>query len=346
MKKTLYHILIAVIGLITMSACHDEPEYDNTLYGNFDALWDIVDSRYCFFREKDLDWKEIGEKYRAMIKPGKTNGYDLFFICAAMLDELQDGHVNLSSRFDISYYRKWWTDYPQDFNLRTVQEYYLGFDYKTVSGIIYKTLSDSIGYMRYPSFSYTVGETSLDYVLASFSRTRGLIIDIRDNGGGALTNIKTLIGRFIDQKILTGYIMHKTGPAHDAFSKPFPIEYEPAPEGRIKWNRPIILLTNRSCYSAANDFTSVMKQLPNVTIVGARTGGGGGLPFSSELPVGWSVRFSACPILNSNMECIENGIDPTEGCEVHATDEELASGKDAILDFAIERLRVEPMPPR
>lgn len=325
------------------TGCHDEPEYGNTLYGNFDALWSIVDSRYCFFEEKDIDWKEVGERYRAMLKSGQ-NIYDLFFICSSMLDELQDGHVNLSSRFDTSYYRKWWTDYPQDFNLRTLQEYYLDFDYKTTGGIVYKTLPDEIGYMRYPSFVNTVGENSLDYVLASFAKTRGIIIDIRDNGGGALTNIKTLVSRFIKSKIRTGYIMHKTGPGHNDFSEPFPIEYEPASEYRVKWLGPIVLLTNRSCYSAANEFTSVMKQLSNVTIVGSRTGGGGGLPFTSEIPIGWSVRFSACPLLNSKMECIENGIDPTEGCEIHSTDEELAKGKDAILDFAIELLKQQPVP--
>lgn len=35
---------------------------------------------------------------------------------------------------------------------------------------------------------------------------------------------------------------------------------------------------------------------------------------------------------------IESGIDPTPGCEVHAPDDELAQGRDAILDFAIARL--------
>lgn len=87
-----------------------------------------------------------------------------------------------------------------------------------------------------------------------------------------------------------------------------------------------------------------MKSLPNVTVAGAKTGGGGGLPFSSELPNGWAIRFSACPILNAGMEQIEEGIDPSPGCEVHAPAEELAQGKDAILDFAINLLKDKPLP--
>lgn len=326
-----------------LTSCHDEPDYSDDIYGNFDALWDIVDRRYCFFEEKGLDWNEIGKTYREQIT-SETNSIELFFICAAMLDELQDGHVNLSSRFNTSYYRKWWSEYPQDFNLRTLQENYLEFNWLTTSGIIYKQLPGEIAYMYYPSFSYPISETSLDYILAILSKSRGLIIDIRDNGGGALTNISTLVGRLIKEKITGGYILHKTGPAHNDFSDPYPVEYEPAEKGRITWDGQIVLLTNRSCYSAANDFTSVMKSLPNVTVVGARTGGGGGLPFSSELPNGWAVRFSACPLLDASMECTEFGIDPSPGCEIHSPAEELAQGKDAILDFAMELLKNNPLP--
>ena len=341
MKKILFSLL--ALTSILLSGCHEAPDYKNTLYGNFDALAEIIDSHYCFFSDKDIDWKEITAKYRATIT-NETTGYDLFFICAQMLDELQDGHVNLSSRYNTSYYRNWWSDYPQDFNLRTLEENYLEFDWMTASGIIYKQLPGEIAYMYYPSFANMVSENSLDYILGVMLNSRGLIIDIRDNGGGTLTNINTLIGRFIDHKIVGGYIMHKTGPGHNDFSKPYPMEYEPADDYRVKWDGQIVVLTNRSCFSAANNFVSVMKDLPNVSIVGARTGGGGGMPFTSELPIGWSLRFSACPILDAKGNVIETGIDPSPGCEVHASEEELAQGRDAILEFAIDMLKDNPLP--
>ncbi|MDE6768952.1 MAG: S41 family peptidase [Muribaculaceae bacterium] len=343
MKNRLLSIILGAFMASGLCGCHDEPNYQNDIYGNFDALWDIVDQRYCFFREKDLNWREIGKHYRDQIT-AETNSIQLFFICAAMLDELQDGHVNLSSRYNTSYYRKWWTDYPQDFNLRTLEENYLEFDWLTAGGIMYKQLPGEIAYMYFPSFSVQVSDVALDYIFAILYNSRGLILDIRNNGGGLLSNVGTFLGRFIDKKITGGYMIHKTGPGHDAFSEPYPIEYEPANEKRVKWNGPIVLLTNRSCFSAANDFTSVMKSLPQVKVVGARTGGGGGLPFSSELPIGWSVRFSACPLMNAEMECTEFGIDPSPGCEVHATEEDLAQGKDAILDFAIDMLKDLPLP--
>lgn len=324
---------------MSASCSEDDPAYSDDPLGNFDALAHIIDTRYCYLDAKHIDWDEITAKYRAQIK---SNTYDLelFNICAAMLDELQDGHVNLTSRFNTSYYKKWWSDYPQNFNLRTLEQYYLNFDYMTTSGIMYKILPGNIGYIYYPSFSSGVSETALDYVLAVLNQTNALIFDIRDNGGGLLTNIDTYVGRFITQEIPGGSITHKTGPGHSEFSEPYPFTYKPADSRRIKYlNREICLLTNRSCYSAANAFAAVMKTLPNVTIIGAATGGGGGLPFTSELPNGWSVRFSASPLYAPDGTITEFGIEPTPGFECDSPEEELAKGKDAILERALTYLQ-------
>lgn len=335
-------LIVALLMLPALCGCTDDISYPDDNYGNFDALAEIIDTRYCFLEEKNIDWGEVTNEYRAQITD-ETNEYELFRICAAMLDRLEDGHVNLTARFTSSYYRKWWSDYPQDFDLRTLQQYYLDFKYLSTSGMYYYLLPENIGYIYYPSFSSGVSELALDYILAAMKDTDGLIIDIRDNGGGLLTNIDTFVGRFIDHEIPGGSISHKTGPGHSEFSKPYPFTYKPAESHRVKYlDRPIALLTNRSCYSAANAFAAVMKSLPNVKLIGARTGGGGGLPWTSELPNGWSVRFSASPLFGPDGEITEFGIDPSPGFECHSPAEELAEGRDAILDRALEYLNSLP----
>ncbi len=333
---TLGLLLAGFLSTAMISGCAEDPADPSDPYLNFDTLVEIIDTRYCFFADKDIDWHQVSQRYRQRITP-ETKQLELFNICAEMLDELQDGHVNLTSRFNTSYYRKWWSDYPQDFNLRTLQEYYLGFDYGTTSGMMYKYFADkNIGYIYYPSFSSGISELNLDYVLAQLYDSKALIIDIRNNGGGLLTNIDVLIGRLIDREIAGGSITHKTGPGHDDFSSPYSFTFKSAPDYRIHYlNKPVYVLTNRSCYSAANAFTAVAKSLPNVKIVGSRTGGGGGLPFSSELPNGWSVRFSASPLYGPDGAVTEFGVDPTPGLECHSPEEELARGQDAILNLAI-----------
>lgn len=331
-------ILYLLCPLLMLCSCATLEDYDNDAAGNFEALWTTLDEHYCFFTEKGVDWSAVHDEYYPQAAKCKTVG-ELFDVCAAMLETLKDGHVNLISPSRTSYYRSWWTDYPQDFNLRTLQQYYLDFDYRSTGAIMYKKLADGrIGYIHYSTFSSMPGENALDGILIYFSDCEAIIIDIRNNGGGLMTAVDSWVGRFIDHEITGGYIRHKTGPGHDDFSEPYPVKYTPAPHGRVKWSKPVAVLTNRSCFSAANDFVSVMKELPQVTIIGARTGGGGGLPFSSETPCGWSVRFSACPVSDAQGREIESGIDPDEGCEVHSPDTELAQGRDAILDFALTRL--------
>lgn len=336
--RSLFYCALCIVHCALIQSCVDDHRQVNDPVGNFESLWQTIDSHYCFFREKGIDWDSIHSVYRPLVDD-ETDFIELYSICSAMLDELRDGHVNLSSSFNTSYYRKWWSDYPQDFRLRTIQEDYLHFNYLQTSGISYAMLPDTIGYMYYPSFSYEIGNLNLDYILAILHQSKGLIIDIRDNGGGNLTNIRTLVSRLIDRTVTGGYIRHKTGPGHDDFSEPYEIKYEPCDSTRVKYlDRPVAVLTNRSCFSAANDFVSVMKTIPNVSIIGARTGGGGGLPFSSEMPIGWAVRFSACPMSSPDGDITEFGIDPSPGCEVHAPDSLLIQGKDPILDFAVSKI--------
>ena len=102
----------------------------------------------------------------------------------------------------------------------------------------------------------------------------------------------------------------------------------------LRWQRKVVVLTNRRTYSAANSFVMFLKGLENVTIVGDTTGGGAGMPFSSELPNGWGVRFSACPMYDRYMQMTEMGISPD--VKVDITTEDYQRGVDTILETAIE----------
>ena len=194
----------------------------------------------------------------------------------------------------------------------------------------YKILNDNIGYIYYGSFSSGVGEANLDQILSRMAICNGIIIDIRDNGGGLISNAEKIASRFFEQKTQVGYIMYKTGKGHNSFSNPYPRYISPS--SRVRYQKKVVVVTNRSCYSAANDFVNAMTYAPNVTIIGDKTGGGSGLPFSSELVNGWSVRFSSSPMLNAAKEHIEFGIDPD--IKVDMTNDDMSRGLDTILETA------------
>ena len=335
MKQFLYILTL----LLTLTACHDQPEWRDDPQGNFDALWTIMDEHYSFFSEKDVDWNEVGQRYRAKLTPDMTS-QELFELCGDMLKELRDGHTNLIASHDVSRY--WiWEQYPVNYDERLIDEHYLNFNYRQASGIKYAILPNNYGYMRYASFSNSIGDGNLDLVLSYLSTADGLIIDVRSNGGGYLLNVETLVGRFIDQRTHVGAIRHKTGPGHDDFSEPYDYYFEPT-KNHIHYQRPVVILANRGSFSATNNFVSIMQHLPQVTIVGDTTGGGSGLPFTGELPNGWRIRFSSCPITDVDGSVTEFGVDPD--IHVDMSDADRAQGRDTILETAFRVLGRQSAP--
>ena len=325
--RIIYYLLL--VGIL-FSACEKADKYNPSPRDNFEALWQILDENYCFFEFKDIDWNEVHDRYSVQINETMSQ-YDLFEVLGKMLAELKDGHTNLFSSFDVARYWAWYEDYPANFNAE-IQKNYLGTDYKIAGGLKYKRLSnDQVGYVYYGNFSSGVGESNLDNMFIHFKDCRGLILDVRNNGGRAMSNSDRITQRFLEEKILTGYVTYKTGNGHTDFSSPYPLYLSPS--DRLRWTKPVIVLTNRQCYSATNNLVSIMRLLPHVTVMGDCTGGGSGFPFSSELPIGWGIRFSACPILDADKKHTEFGIEPDE--KVSMTEEDMKKGKDTIIEAAI-----------
>ena len=325
-------IVACLLAAVCLTGCVDETEYANNPRGNFEALWKAIDEHYCFFDYKHeqygLDWNAVHEKYAAQISDDMTDT-QLFEVLGNMLAELKDGHVNMYSSWDVARNWSWHEDYPSNLSDTLISKY-LGTDYRIASGMRYRRLDDNTGYIRCTTFANSFGEGNLTDILYYLAPCNGLIIDLRGNGGGMLAAAEQLAARFTNKELLVGYMQHKTGRGHSDFSAME--EQRLKPSKGLRWQKRTVVLTNRAVYSAANEFVKYMKCCPNVTIVGDRTGGGAGMPYSSELPIGWSIRFSACPMYDKNRQSTEFGIAPDYNVQLAQAD--LLRGEDSIIEFA------------
>ena len=336
MKKNLLYLMLLPM-LLGLTGCVDEESYADTPQGNFDALWNIIDQRYCFLdykaKEYGLDWTEVYQRYSKMMNASMTDS-QLFEVLCNMLSELRDGHVNIYSSFDVARNWRWHEDYPSNFS-DTLFNKYIGTDYRIASGMKYRVLDDNTGYLRCETFVNAIGSGNLDEILLYLAPCNGLIIDLRNNTGGMISSAEKLAARFTNEEILVGYMQHKTGKGHGDFSAMR--EQILKPSKGVRWQKRVVVLTNRSVYSATNEFVKYMKCCPQVKVVGDKTGGGAGMPFSSELPNGWSIRFSACPMYDRQRQSTEFGIDPDY--KVDLAQEDFRRGEDTLIEYARKLLR-------
>lgn len=323
--------------LLILASCIEDPTlFPNTYKGNFESLWRTIDTRYCYLDYKHIDWDSIHDVYEERLN-SVSDDHAFFRLMGQMLNELKDGHVNLYSDFDKSRYWNWFQDYPSNFREELLYSArYLGSDYLISGGMRYgKIAGGTIGYIFYGDFSATFSNKNLSYILSYLSDCQGLIVDVRNNGGGYLSSVDPLASIFFDEMTLTGYMAHKTGDGHSDFSKP--IAFHTDKTDTLHWAKPVAVLTNRMSFSATNAFVCRMQYAPRAIIVGDRTGGGGGLPLTNEMPNGWLVRFSACPMYDASMQHIEWGIEPDVKVDMTTADEN--AGYDSIIERAVTLLK-------
>lgn len=298
----------------------------------FNEVWQLIDKRYALFEVKQLNWDSVYSLYRNRITDN-MNEQELFAAIANMLEILRDGHVSLRTPFNSTTYQGYFKLYPRNFNFPLLKQRYLKDNYFSFSPLLYKVV-DSVGYVYCGSFSEDISDNALDSVFKLISKTKGLILDVRDNAGGSSVNSDKLFRQFIATRQLTKYEKGKKGPGRLEYLDPEPFYLNP---GYQYYNKKICVLINRTCFSTTNDFVLYMSGLSNVTLVGDQTGGGGGIPYDVQLSNGWKLQYTATITLSPQKQPIETGILPDIPLQITSADE--ANGRDPIIEKAFEILR-------
>ena len=127
-----------------------------------------------------------------------------------------------------------------------------------------KLLNGDIAYVQLPGFFPGAADQVLGDIstLAPRARLRGLILDLRGNGGGDPAEVSRLLGAFIHRAAYTyDCDVHGNCPAtYTGTDVPL-------------LHLPLVVLTDRNCASACDAFSGAVKDLRLGTLVGTRTAG-------------------------------------------------------------------------
>lgn len=273
---------------------------------NFDYLWNECNENYAYFELKNVDWNQVRQTYESKLYPGMSED-SLFNVLAGMLGELKDDHANLFSSFNTSFYGGEYA-YNDNFDWRVVIDHYISSDYRITGPFSHNFIeNEQIGYIRYNTFANKIQTRHLDHILNLYAETDGLIIDIRDNGGGAIDNVLKLLERFVQEETTVYYSVIKNGPDHEDFSSPEAAVV--SPYNGIQYTKNIVLLTDRGTYSLGSLLALATLAIPQIITIGDTTGGGLGIPNGGQLPNGWNYRFSITRTLDvQGNEEFENGV--------------------------------------
>ena len=341
--KSHFQALVLLGCIVTLFvACEkifmdDDPGKDPVTV--FEEVWTFTDRHYSFFEEKGIDWDAVYDHFSPEVSADMTS-VELFDLCAEMLYQLRDGHVNLLSSFDRSRYWEWYLNSPENFYFSIIEREYLRGRQRYLGPLIVAPVGydDNILYVYYGSFGNLVSNGNLDNLLQiinNMDHLKGVIIDVRSNGGGSPGNGQRIASRFTDVSVFAGTNYIKNGPGHEDFRQE---EVFVDPHDGLRYSGPVAVLTNRKSYSATTYFAQYMKAVDSATLIGDTTGGGGGIPAFRDLPNGWLLRVSASRFHSPEGVSIEPGVPPDILAEIAVTDDHIPLDRDDIIEAAIEFL--------
>jgi len=332
--NNIYRILLLGFLLTSCEKVFFEKDLSSTnARENFEYLWNECNEKYSYFELKGINWQAIKSQYSSKIYEGMSDD-SLFSVLGGMLKELKDDHTNLFSNFNVSVFGVRYLG-KDNYDGRVLKKNYLSDNVYRTGPFLHDFIDNGqIGYIRFNEFTGTVDSVNLNFILQRYRNTKGLVLDLRENGGGAVTDIFQILSRFVETKTLVNYSRIKTGKGHNDFSAPQPVYVEPF-KG-IRYNKKVAVLTDRGTYSAGSFTSLATKALPKMVLIGDTTGGGLGLPNGGQLPNGWTYRFSITQALSldKNPE-YEKGVPP----DISVLFDWSNLTKDEILERAILELQ-------
>ena len=171
-------------------------------------------------------------------------------------------------------------------------------DNNTISSLnLAKNIGDNIGYIHLTGF--TTGTADLfktELKKLKQSGIQGLIIDLRSNPGGILSEAVDIVGCFVEKGTKVVYTKSKIKEWDETFS---------TTKDPVDLDMPIVVMVNGESASAAEIVSGALQDLDRAVILGERTYGKGLVQTSRSLPFGGSLKLTISKYHIPSGRCIQ-----------------------------------------
>lgn len=324
---------VAVVLCLIFAGCSDvivAPVERNRNLADYEYLGHVVANRYPFLQFKRVNWDSLLAVHRPLAE--KAKGDEIYGVLHGLLRELKDGHIEIRTEGGFPTMTYEWPRLRggKAYNPLIVRKYFIRELRVAGEGNLeYEILPENIGYMYLAAFADGDWVNDLDAILAYVAQTKGLIVDVRNNGGGHGEIANFITSRFTSDSITYSVYLPNGVPRWT---------HTIVPEGPNPYHKPVVILINGASFSAAELLPELMKQIPLVTTVGDTTGGGGGSGEVFRLGSNKRIKMPTSYLKRFNGDMIEwNGIPPD--ILIPQSEADIRQGRDKQLEYAIALLR-------
>lgn len=306
---------------------------EKTALAAFDKVWAAFDREYAMFTIKpQVDWAALRETFRPRAAAAKTN-QELGTVIAAMLDHLEDLHVYV--QVDGEHLGGYNRHRSLNANRKALPRL-IGQITHTGHDLDWGRTADGIGYINIYQLSDSSLPETFDDVLGRMSDTKGLVLDLRYNGGGSEPLGCEIAGRLLDRRRVYSLSQYRSGPKHTNLGPKQDRACGPA--GPWRYVGPVVVLQGQKTMSSAESFALALAQCPQATTMGDRTAGSSGNPRQVDAGAGIIVNLPRWIDMDPQGKPIDVvGIPPR--VKIDANPADFDGEKDPVLTAALEHLR-------
>jgi hypothetical protein len=292
-----------------------------------------IDEAYSYRDLRKVDWNKLFEEHKQKMLQAMSPT-EFAQEAAALLANAKDVHIWLKvGPATIGAYQR---EYTPNWNLKTLERTVPGWEQQSPLVTVGK-FPDGMGYIMISSWDADRADAlePAFEALDDFVGAKGLVVDVRPNGGGSEPLAQQFAGCFLDKPVAYAKDVYR-GTGQSGFTQPQDRVVKPK-KGRPRYRGPVAVLMGPGNMSSCESFLLMMKQVPGCKLVGGKSYGSSGNPKPFDLGNGVTVFLPSWQDLRLDGSLLEGeGIAPD--ISVQTTEADLLT-KDPVLDAALAYLR-------